>query len=194
MHAHAYSYCAHVGATTRGLAYEFSIKPRKFPRRIVFGPRLSGEDSLTISGEKVGVTSLSLSLSPSLANRCANSWKAVRLLASTIKELTIASTCRDSVVRVRISGRSGNSESRHSHPRGISIPPTIVSLETLSRRETLRVHEVTRATTLTVTLSFSVDILVFRRYTNESVCAWKQLVARSPKHPVLFTWDVNTYR
>lgn len=65
MHAHAYSYCAHVGATTRELAYEFSIKPRKFPRRIVFGPRLSGEDSLTISGEeKVGVTFLSLSLSP----------------------------------------------------------------------------------------------------------------------------------
>lgn len=63
VHAHAYSYCAHVGATTRGLAYEFSIKPRKFPRRIVFGPRLSGEDSLTISGEeKVGVTFLSLSL------------------------------------------------------------------------------------------------------------------------------------
>lgn len=129
----------------------------------------------------------SLSLSFSNRDRCANSWKAVRLLASTIKELTIASTCRDSVVRVRISGRSGNSESRHSHPRGISIPPTIVSLETLSRRETLRVHEVTRATTLTVTLSFSVDILVFRRYTNESVCAWKQLVARSPKHLVLFT-------
>lgn len=191
MHAHAYSYCAHVGATTRGLAYEFSIKPRKFPRRIVFGPRLSGEDSLTISGEeKVGVTFLSLSFSiPPIDAQTAR-----RLLASTIKELTIASTCRDSVVRVRISGRSGNSESRHSHPRGISIPPTIVSLETLSRRETLRVHEVTRATTLTVTLSFSVDILVFRRYTNESVCAWKQLVARSPKHPVLFTWDVNGYR